>query len=76
MIVVAGSTRNCASQRGAHQVEHCLIYVGNQYSHDSSRSNRISGEPHDKHVYPEKRMVSEQRQCLSDHMRLDVSTDG
>ena len=66
MIVVAGSTRNCASQRGAHQVERCLIYAGNQYPHDSSRSNRGSGKPHDKHVYPEKRMVSDQRQRLSD----------
>ena len=76
MIVVAGGTRNCASQCGAHQVERSLIYAGNQYSHDSSRSNRGSGKPHGKHVYPQKRIVSDQRQRLSDHMRLVVPMYG
>lgn len=75
MIVVTGGTRNCASHYGTHQVERYPIYAGNQCSHNSSRSDRGSGKPHDKHVSPRKRMVPDQRQRLSDHIRLGVPTD-
>lgn len=66
MIVVAGGTRNCASQYNARQVKHQLTYANNQCSHNSSRGNRGSEKLHDKNLSRRKNTVSDGRQRLFD----------